>query len=177
MNLQFYLEKLSHSEEFKKFMKKNPSAYLCSGFFVFDKKGSDNKQHFDYCIPNSKEMFSFQLETINLSEKNLEQKGTEVVSLEIMEDKIPKEILKYDFDFDDIEKMIQEEMKKQGIKNNIQKILYSLQNYEGKDQLICTIFISMLGIIKIRIDLSNKKVIEFEKKSLFDIIKVTKKKS
>jgi len=38
MNMQFYVEKLSHSEEFKEFMKKNPDAYLCSGFFVIDKE-------------------------------------------------------------------------------------------------------------------------------------------
>ena len=39
MNLQLYLEKLKSSGVFKEFMKENPKAYLCSGFFTIDKEG------------------------------------------------------------------------------------------------------------------------------------------
>jgi len=38
MNFQFYLEKLKHSEEYKEFLKENPEAYPCSGFFTIDKE-------------------------------------------------------------------------------------------------------------------------------------------
>ena len=163
MNVQFYMEKLSLSEKFKNFMKDNKDAYLCSGFFVIDKnpKNPDNKQHFDYYVPSSKKMFSFQLE-----------EGIKRVPLDIINKEVPEKILKPEFDFNEIEKIIEKEMERRDIKNKIQKIMLSLQNFNKKDFLICTVFISMLGILKVKIDLSTEEVTEFEKKSFFDIMKV-----
>ena len=159
------MEKLSLSEEFKNFMKDNRDAYLCSGFFVIDKntKNPDNKQHFDYYIPSSKKMFSFQLED-----------GIKIVPIDTLNKEIPEKISKHEFDFDEIEKIIEEEMEKQNVKSKIQKIILSLQNIKGRDYLICTVFISMLGILKVKINLSTEEVTEFEKKSFFDIMKVKK---
>jgi len=57
MNLQFYFEKLHHSEEFKKFIKENPKAYFCSGFVVIDKEKNENKIHLDYFVPGKKKFF------------------------------------------------------------------------------------------------------------------------
>ena len=59
MNFQFYIEKLHNSEDFKKFMKENLDAYLCSGFFIIDfenPKNPDNKSHLDFYIPSKNEM-------------------------------------------------------------------------------------------------------------------------
>jgi tRNA G10 N-methylase Trm11 len=166
MNLQFYLEKLHTSEIFKKFMKENPDAFLCSGFFIIDKQGNDNKQHFDYYVPNIRKMFSFKMES-----------GIEKVPVEMFEKKISEKVLiNYDFDFKDIEKMILNEMEKQNIRSKIQKILLSLQKFDGKDFLIGTVFISALGMLKINIDLQNMKITDFEKKSFFNIMKIIKKK-
>jgi len=67
-------------------------------------------------------------------------------------------------------------MKKQNVKNKIQKILVSLQKSNKKDFLICTVFISMLGLLKINISLKNLKIEEFEKKSIKDILRVSRKK-
>ena len=166
MNIKYYMEKLSLSEEFKNFMKKNPSAYLCSGFFVIDKntKNPDNKQHFDYYIPSSKKMFSFQLED-----------GIKIVSVEFF-NKTPKKISLSNFDFDEMENIILDEMEKKNIKNKIQKIIFSLQKSNGKEFLAGTVFISMLGILKVNIDINERKITEFEKKSFLDIMKVTGKK-
>ena len=163
MNIQFYMEKLSLSEEFKKFMKENKDAYLCSGFFVIDKdtKNPDNKQHFDYYVPSSKKIFSFQLED-----------EIKIVPIDTLNKEVPEKISKHEFDFDEIEKIIEEEMEKQNVKSKIQKIILSLQNIKGRDYLICTVFISMLGILKVKINLSTEEVTEFEKKSFFDIMKV-----
>jgi hypothetical protein len=167
MNLQFYLEKLHNSEIFKKFMKENPNAFLCSGFFIIDKTGKEgNKQHFDYYVPKIKKMFSFKMEP------KIEQ-----VPIEMFEDKIPDKILvNYDFDFQDIEKKILREIEKKGIKTGVQKILLSLQKLDTKDFLVGTIFISALGIIKINISLPEKEIVKFEKKSFFDMVKIIKKK-
>jgi len=164
--MQFYEEKLSSSREFEDFIKENKDAYLCSGFFVIDKDGKDNKQHLDYYLPKEKKMISFQME-----------EGIKKVFVDMLDDKVPKKISKPEFDFEDMEEMIQRKMQEQDIKNKIQKIIFSLQNLDGKDFLICTVFISMLGILRVNIDISDKKITEFEKKSFFDIMKVTKKKN
>ncbi len=166
MNFQFYLEKLSGSDEFKNFKKTHPDAYFCSAFFVIDKEGKGNEVHFDYFLPKEKKIISFQLE------KDIQQ-----IPVEIFDKRIPEKIsINQDFEFDDIERLINDEMEKQGVKSKIQKIILSLQNLKGKDFLVGTIFVSMLGILKINISLSDKKVESFEKKSFFDMVKVLKKK-
>ncbi len=166
MNFQFYLEKLHNSENFKNFMKENSDAFLCSGFFVIDKGGKDNKIHFDYFLPKDKKIISFQLE------QDIQQ-----VPVEMFDKRIPEKIsVAHDFDFDDIEKMIVVEMEKQGIRNKIQKIILSLQKLKEKDFLVGTVFVSMLGMLKIHISLSEMKITLFEKKSFFDIMNVLKKK-
>ncbi|MBA7691139.1 hypothetical protein ES703_99679 [subsurface metagenome] len=111
-------------------------------------------------------IFSFQLEG-----------GIKLVPMEMFEEKIPEKIsIDYDFDFKDIEKMIGDEMGRQKMKNKIQKILLSLQNLNGKDFLVGTVFISQLGLLKINIDISEKKITHFEKKSFFNMINILKKK-
>lgn len=166
MNFQFYLEKLFDSEHFQKFIEENKDAIPVSGFFVIDKEGKDNQQHFDYYTPSTNKLFSFQLE-----------KGCELVPMEMIEEfKADKLSMNYNFDFDDIEKLIQKEMATRGVTNKIQKLLFSLQHKDSKDYLIGTIFISGFGIIKVNIDISKMEVILFEKKSFFDMLKITKTK-
>jgi hypothetical protein len=167
MNLQFYFEKLLNSEEFRKFKDESPDAYLCSGFFVIDKTGKEgDKQHLDYYIPSTKKLFSFQLES-----------KIEVVPIEQVQEKVLEKINdNVNFEFEEIEKIIDEEMVKQNVKDKIQKILLSLQKIDGKDLLIGTVFISTLGMIKVSIDLVEKNITEFEKKSFFDMLKIVKGK-
>jgi len=166
MNFEFYLEKLHSSETFKEFKEENKDAFPCSCFFVIDSNGIDNKQHFDYYIPSVKKMVSFQLE--NKIEK---------VPVEILDKKIPEKILmNYDFNFKEIEKMIIDKMQQEKIKKDIQKMLFSLQRIDGRDFLIGTIFISGLGMLKVNIDIYEKKITDFEKKSFFDMVNVLKKK-
>ncbi len=180
MNFQFYVEKLKASDKYKEFKKKNPDAFFCSGFFIIDLVGKDNrpsqvrsvspvnsqnKQHFDFYLKEKKKIFSIQLES------------DQIVELEQIEKKIPSKIsLDLDFDFKDIEKLIEKKIQKENIKNKIQKFLFSLQKIKGKEFLVGTVFISGLGIIKINIDLKQKKITDFEKKSFFDMMKFIGKK-
>ena len=82
MNFQFYLEKLYASAIFKKFMEDSKDAFPTSGFFIIDKEGKDNKQHFDYYVPSDKRLFSFQLET-----------GCDLVPVDIIDGHIPHAVL------------------------------------------------------------------------------------
>lgn len=167
MNIHFYLEKLHSSDEFKKFIQENPDAFLCSGFFVSDKeeiKKPDNRVHLDFYSPKNEKAFSFDM-----------TEGIKILPLENFSkgpDKISEDI---EIDFEEMEKLISEKMKEENVNSKIQKILFSLQNDSKKDFLTAIIFISMLGILKATIDLPEKKVRDFEKKSFMDMFKVVKK--
>jgi len=219
MNLKFYLEKLENSEVFKNFKKENPEAYLCSAFFIIDKSGRDNKQHFDFYVPeipikklsahldsqidgsqstSSDCLLNKTVKRKILAEPNLEQNKSRAeqdklsnkpkmfsfqiedeitfIPIKILDDKVPEKISEdCDFDFERIEKLIEGEMFEKKIKNKIQKILLSLQNKNGRDFLLGTIFISSMGIMKIQIDLDEMKIINFEKKNFLDMINIFKK--
>jgi hypothetical protein len=167
MNSHFLLEKLEDSEEFKKFKKENKDSFMCSGFFIIDleSKTPENKYHFDFYVPSSKKTFSFELED-----------GVKLIELERFEENILKEIsMKDNFDFDEIKEMILKEMEEKKVNNKVQKMIFSLQNQEGKDMLFGTIILSGLGILKMTFDISEKKLDDFEKKSFFDMMKIVKK--
>lgn len=168
MNLQFYLEQLRSSDEFKKFLKENPKSYFCSGFFIVDKENKKgiggDKSHLDFYSPTNKKVFSFDI-----------KEGIKMIPLENF-DKEPKEISdKFEFDFGEMENLITKEAEKKNIKTKVQRFIFSLQNHEGKTVLFGTAFLPMLAIIKFEINLEKKIVESLEKKSLFDMIKVVKK--
>ena len=211
MNFQFYLEKLLESKDFKKFMKENKNAFLCSGFFAIDREKSDNQQHFDFYVPgvcpparpklSSPDGFAINKEKVNdkikssLDINNSKkfrsngmndqhdkifsfqlEKEIKKVALERFDEKVPEKVsADFDFDFEEIEQMILERMSKEGIKNKLQKILLSLQRINGKNLITGTVFISGLGMLKVNIDPVQKEIIDFEKKSFFDMVKIVKK--
>jgi len=164
MNLQFYLEKLSSSEVFREFIKENPDAFFCSGFFSIDKQGSDNQQHFDFYVPRTNEMFSFKLED-----------EIEKLPMENFQG-VPEKILDVDFDLGEVERVISNEMEKKDVKSKIRKIFLSLQRNKDKHFIIGTVFISAMGLIRIDIDVSNMNIVFFEKKSFMDMVRIVKKK-
>jgi len=170
MNFQFYKEKLESSKEFENFKKEHQDAFLSSGFFVLDfenLKNPDDKSHLDFYIPSENKIFSFELE-----------KEIQLVPVKMFENSpVPEKLIGSSvLDFDEIEKMIRNEMAKKDIKNKIQKIIMVIQNKNGKDFWICTVFISGLGLLKVNIDDLEKRIILFEKKSFVDMMNVFKKK-
>lgn len=167
MNFQFYMEKLHHSEEFQKFIKENPDAYFCSAFFTKDEEGKDNKIHVDYFIKEKLDrIFSFEIEN-----------DCKKVEVETYDHKIPEKVEgDVDFDFDEVEKLIRGRIEEEKIKEKFERMMFSLQKLDGKDFLVGTVFVSMLGMLKINIDISDMKITFFEKKSLFDMVKIIKKK-
>jgi len=167
MNSQFLLEKLHASDEFKKFIKENQDAFLCSGFFNIDleSENPENNYTLDYYVPSEKKFFSFQIDgEIKCS------------PIERNDEKIPEKVSEnLDFDLDKIKEMISREMEWKKINNKIQKLLLSLQSKGGKDFLLGTIFVSGFGMIKVTIDLKEKRITDFEKKSFFDMLNIMRK--
>ncbi|MEX0920638.1 MAG: hypothetical protein WDZ62_00010 [Candidatus Pacearchaeota archaeon] len=174
MNLQFYLERLKDSEEFKKFIKENSKSFLCSGFFTIDFQGKDNQRHIDFYIPKKKEVVSFEIGSLDGEVKKIPAQGKFGTNIqqEFLE---PKEIREdINFDLEDIEDLIKDEIEKHKVKGDLQKIMVSLQDVKGRPLLVCTIFVSMFGLLKVNIDPKDKKVLLFEKKSFFDFVKKVK---
>ena len=100
------------------------------------------------------------------------EKNCELVPIEnISKANLTKITLNYNFDLDGIKKKIEEEMNKKNLNKKIEKILLSLQNFENKDYLLGTIFISGMGIIKVRMTLPDLNIEEFEKKTMKDFKK------
>lgn len=163
MNFQFYVEKLKSSEKYKQFVKENKDAFPSSCFFSIGEgadKDSKERQHFDFYIPSKKEMISFALED-----------DFTILPMQIVEGKeILKISLNHDFDFNEIETIILKKMEKEGLKNKLQKMLLSLQNLNGKDFFTGTIFVSGLGLISITFDIEKRELIDFKKRSLFDMM-------
>ena len=166
MNLRFYIEKLEHSKEYKTFIKKNKDAYFYSGFFSVDKEGKDNQVHLDFFIPSSEEVFSFRVDgEIALS------------PIIIYDEKVPEKISnKLDVDFGFYEDLILKEIENQKIKNKVQKFLFSLQRLDKKNYMIVTCFLSSFGLVKLHVCLKDNTISHFEKKSIFDMVSVFKKK-
>jgi hypothetical protein len=165
MNFQFYYEKLINSEEYQNFFREHPGAFPCSGFFVLDKEKNENKIHFDFWLPQDEKMYSFKLDgkVEFVPVENFDKRGYEKIGLN------------YDFNFEDFEEMIVKRKEVEGIKGKIQKLLFSLQRLKEKDYLVITVFLSNLALLKVNIDISEKKITSFEKKSFMDMFKIVKK--
>ena len=185
MNIQFFLEKLKGSEEFKNFKKENPKAYLTSCFITLDIEGKEknNQYHLDFFVPakNDKKeelgtWWSFKLEKgIELEQlQKMDMTGVEIPDFIKNPSKITA---KSTIEFDEIQRLVQEEMDKKDITNKIQKILMVLQKQSDSDSVekyVCTVFISGLGLLKVIIEDANDgggKVVFFEKKSFFDMMR------
>lgn len=166
MRLSEYFRELQKSENFKQFVIKNPGTFFCSAFFVIDKEKNDNKQHLDFYVPSQEKIFSFQMEN-----------SIKMSTIELLDKKIPEKIqVKSDIDFGKVEDGILDEMERKKISSKIQKLIFSLQKVEGRNFLIGTIFLSMFGLLKVIIDADTGKMTDFEKKSVFDMVNIFKKR-
>lgn len=165
MNPLFYIEKLKESEEFNNFIKENPDSYLSSCFFVIDKQADDNKQHVDFFCPKDNKFFSFQFE------EGLKKTEMDNISNDFSSEKLDIENV---MDFEEVEKLILDEMKNKNINNKIQKIILVLSKRNKNNFWTGTVFISGLGLIRVNIDDKTKNIVLFEKKSFFDFVKKVK---
>jgi hypothetical protein len=154
------------SEELERFKHEFPDAYFCSCFFCLDFEGNDNKQHFDYYSPSMKKIYSFKVED-NCARIEQDMIGQEGAPLKINDN--------HNFDFNEVQVLIEKRMELEKIKGKMQKMLFSLQNVEGKDFLIGTIFLAGMALLKLHILLDDMSIPYFEKKTFFDMFKIIKK--
>ncbi|PIU75777.1 hypothetical protein COS75_02535 [Candidatus Pacearchaeota archaeon CG06_land_8_20_14_3_00_35_12] len=173
MKVSALVKKLESDSEFEKFKKENPKAFLSSIFIVFDFESGGNQQDMNYFIPSEKKIAVFAVSDSGIMEK------TSNLFDEEKSEKFHE--LKFDglkLDADDIEKNVQNQLKKEKITNKLNKIIAVLQPCdEGKDVLWnLTCILDGLVIVRINIDACNGKLLKFEKAGLMDFIKFEKGK-
>jgi len=163
--LKSLIEILNNSEEFNSFIKTNPKATPCAGFFILDFKENNFQYTIDYKIDNN--IFSFN---INPETKLVTEKQEELID----KSKPLNEVdLKIGTGLEELRSIVEHELVSNNIKNPLEKIIAVLQaipeNNESMWNLTC--MCQGFNIIMIHINALDGKIIKFEKKSLFDFVK------
>lgn len=169
MSFKELLKRVESSEEFKKFRKENPKAILYSAFFTFRTAYGNlilDSQQLDYLIDKRK-IGTFLIANDRVAHKidKLEKDADEVEALN-------KEIK---IDLDEVQKIIDKEIKKQKITSQITEIIAILQRLEGKQLWNLIIVLSCLEMLRLHIDMDNKILLN-KKENFMDFMKVEKGK-
>jgi len=161
MKISPYLEKLSSSEEFEKFKREDPKAYLCAGFFVLDFVEKKNLHQIDYYSPKKRKIITFMLD-----------EGIKAKIAETANKKKPEQIKgKIKLDLDVLKGIVEDEMKNQMITTKIHKIIAVIQNIQGVKVWNLNCITSDMGLIKVHIEDKSGTILKFDKVNLFDVIR------
>ena len=155
---------ITESDLFKDFKKQYPEAEFCTGFFISDFFGNDNKKSIDFKV--GERIFSFSINELG----NLKMNEDELIKTQ----KFPTlEPVNPDFkvDLDEAESTAKIKALDNGISAKFSKIISVLQKYEGKQVWNLTCMLEGLIILHIIIDANTGEVIKFERKSMMDLIR------
>ncbi len=158
MNFKEALKKLEASKEFGDFKKKNPSAYLCAGFFILDFEAKHNTQQIDFQSGEKIATFSINDEVALKMEETADKK------------KIPEIDEKIKIDLDDVQKMAEKEIEKNKIASKLNKIIAILQMHDEKQIWNATCIFSSLAMLRLHVDAFSGKILKSEKASMFDFV-------
>jgi len=159
MGFKETLSELKKSSEFKEFRKENPDAYLCAAFFVINEKIEQRQIHF--WLKEAKiATFIFN------EDKTITLKKEEPLKRDIMQ-KLDEKI---NFDIEDIQRLIEKEIKKDKQDVQISKIIAILQVLDDKQIWNITSLLSGLSMLRIHINMDGK-ILEKTKGSVFDIVR------
>jgi len=166
------IERLESSSEFKEFSKKNPKAFLSSGFFVFDFEAGKNLQQLNYFIPSEKKIAVF-----SVSESGVEEKTSTLFDEEGKEKFHELKLKGLKADIDSVEEEVMEKLKKEKVSAKLSKIIAVLQPKDDGNGILwnLTCILEGLLILRIFIDAKTGKIIKFEKAGLMDFVKIGKK--
>lgn len=167
MKTQHYLEKLEKSEDFKKFIKSDPKAYLCSIFFVRDFEENHNETQIDFYSPKTKKITSFKVDG-KVEKSPLDKKAETLLHKIFVPTKIEPDIK---LEIDKIKPIIMDDMHNRGLTDTINKVLVILQNIDDRNIWNCTCFLKGMGLLQAHVEDSSASVLFMDKKSFFDMIK------
>ena len=167
MSFSQTLKKVNESEVFKNFIKENPDAELCAGFFIIDFFSNDNKNSIDYKL--GEKIFTFNLREngeVKMNEDRLiELKGNQKFP------KLEKLNPSIKVDVPEVRSIAQIKALDEGIHSKFNKIIAVLQNQEGNQVWNLTCILDGLIILHLLIDANSGDVTKFERKSMMDLIR------
>jgi hypothetical protein len=163
MKLTPYIEKLNTSQEYKDFQEKNPQAFPTAGFFVLDLETKQNIHQIDYFVPESKKVAAFTLDNPD---------KVQVQMMDLMSDKTPEALeLTTNTDLDQLQGVLEDEMKNRGDTEKIKKIIAVLQTIDGKKIWNLNCVCSGMEILKAHVNDADKTVLKMDKASILDYVK------
>jgi len=169
MKFEHYLNRVEESPEFREFRKEHKNAYLCAGFFVFDFETGKNQHQIDFLIPRSKKIATFTLhDGVQMKLNEPLKKGQKKM------EKLNKETAT---DIEALKGIVHDEMLNRTVTGEIKKIIAVLQNKDGRTVWNLNCITGDMGILKVHVDDASSSVLEFEKASLFDFIKMMPKEN
>jgi hypothetical protein len=169
MKFEHYLKRVEESPEFKKFREEHKKAYLCAGFFVLDFENKKDIHQIDFLIPGKKKIATFTLQDgvqLKISEPMKKTKN-KLEKLELKEETKT--------DIDALKGIVHDEMMNRTVTGEIKKIIAVLQNKDDRKIWNLNCITGDMGILKVHIDDHSSSVLEFEKASLFDFMKMIPK--
>ena len=170
MKFEHYLKRVEESPEFKEFIGKHKKAYLCAGFFVLDFENGKHMHQVDFFIPKGNKIATFILD------EGVRAKISEPIKFKKKLEKIElKEETKTDIDA--LKGIVHDEMLNRTVTGEIKKIIAVLQNQDGRKIWNLNCITGDMGILKVHVDDASSSVLEFEKASLFDFVKMIPKGS
>ena len=161
---------ITKSKVYKDFIKENPKAEICAGFFITDFFGNDNKKSIDFKI--NEKIFTFSLDDndeVKINEdKLIQEKGIKYPELKNLDPDIK-------VDLDEAEGIAKTRTLDEGIHAKFNKIISVLQKYEHNGKLRdiwnLTCMLEGLIILHLLIDAESGDIIKFERKSMMDLIR------
>jgi len=161
MKIQPYVEKLNSSEEYKKFAEEHKDAYMVAGFFILDLEMGQNIHQIDYYLPSEKKVAAFSLDG-----------EVSVKILEALTKKIPEKLdIQTKIDLDELQGILEDEMKNRSMTEEIKKIIAVLQVIEGKKIWNLNCILSGMSLLRAHVEDKSKTILLMEKSSLMDLMK------
>jgi len=164
MLLKTLKNRLEKSNEFKKFKAENPDAFLCAGFFIINLKANIFEYSLDF--RNDKQIFTFKI-------PENENASILITNDEIMDKSKPLDKITLDtnLDLEDLQEIIEEQLKLNSIKNKLEEFIAVLQNLDNQIVWNLTILCEGFTIINAIINSETRGIIKFEKRNLMDFVK------
>ena len=164
MNFTQTFEIIESSRVFKRFIKENPKAELCAGFFILDLLDKNNQRSLDYKIND-------KIFTFSLNENN---------EITFKEDKLIKdpkfpELQKISpnikIDLNEVPSIAEKTAIENNVKNKFQKIIAVLQIHNNQQVWNLTCILDGFIILNILISSDTGQIIKFDKKTMADFVR------
>jgi len=162
--LQQLFARLEKSEVFKSFKAQNPDAFLCAGFFILNIKQGINQYALDY--RNDKQIFTFDF-------PNNENANITLKTDDLLPSPKPLEKINLDvqIDIEEIQGIIEQGLKDNNIKNQLEEVVAVLQNLDGQIVWNLTCMLEGITIVNAIIHSETGAILKFAKKNLLDFVK------